>query len=212
MTDSSNLNYIIRELGNPFQSTADSRTIYDHLHRATVSQLDNPTIQHIESLHSSNLSRLKDEGALDLPSKQVGRILVDVFFEYVLHCYPILNCFEFLEFFEADKISLLLLNAIYLAATIYCPDSVIADCGFASKHIASLTFYLRAKSLYDAGYETDTLTVIRSTLLMAHWWGGLLEQKDPWYWLGVASGMAQAIGMHRLCVYLNTRCQYSHSL
>lgn len=212
MTDSSNLNYIIRELGNPFQSTADSRTIYDHLHRATVSQLDNPTIQHIESLHSSNLSRLKDEGALDLPSKQVGRILVDVFFEYVLHCYPILNCSEFLEFFEADKISLLLLNAIYLAATIYCPDSVIADCGFASKHIASLTFYLRAKSLYDAGYETDTLTVIRSTLLMAHWWGGLLEQKDPWYWLGVASGMAQAIGMHRLCVYLNTRCQYSHSL
>lgn len=199
MTDSSNLNYLIQELGNPFRAT-DAHSIYDNLHKTMLAQLDAPTIQYTERLHSSTLRRLRDEGAMELPSKANGRALIEAFFEYVLPSYPILNQSDFLASFEADKASPLLLNAIYLTATIYCPDSVIANYGFLSRHIANLTFYQRAKSLYDADYETDSIAVIQSTLLMAHWWRSPLEQKDPWYWLGVACGIAQALGMHRSCV------------
>jgi hypothetical protein len=38
-------------------------------------------------------------------------------------------------------------------------DSVIAEAGFVSRYVASLTFYQRAKSLYDAGYETEAWIV-----------------------------------------------------
>ena len=92
----------------------------------------------------------------------------------------------------------LLLNAIYMVATIYCPNSLIHEAGFPSRFVACLTFYNRAKDIYDAGVETDTIAVIQATYLLAHWWSDPLEQKDPWYWLGVTTGMAQALGMHRL--------------
>jgi hypothetical protein len=29
---------------------------------------------------------------------------------------------------------------------------------------------------------------------------GLLEPKDPWYWLGISAGLAQALGLHQASV------------
>lgn len=162
-----------------------------------LARLGRPTTQEIEKLHISTIERIKNQGAFDLPSQETSQALLDCYFHFSLAA-PILDKSRFLVTLEEGKSSHLLLNAIYLAATINCSDSVIAGAGFVSRYAASLTFYQRAKSLYDAGYETDAIATIQSTFLMGYWWNGLLEHKDPWYWVGISVGMAQALGLHRM--------------
>ncbi|KAF9242410.1 transcriptional regulator family: Fungal Specific TF [Penicillium roqueforti] len=198
--DSSNLNYLIQQFGNPFVGTTDARPLQDHLHGAMLARLGRPTTQEIEKLHISTIERIKNQGAFDLPSQETSQALLDCYFHFSLAA-PILDKSRFLVTLEEGKSSHLLLNAIYLAATINCSDSVIAGAGFVSRYAASLTFYQRAKSLYDAGYETDAIATIQSTFLMGYWWNGLLEHKDPWYWVGISVGMAQALGLHRIKSY-----------
>lgn len=195
--DSSNLNYLIQQFGNPFGGTTDVRPLQDHLHGAMLGRLGRSTTQEIERIHISTIERLKDQGAFDLPSQETSQALLDAYFHFSLAALPILDRSRFLVSLEEGKFSHLLLNAIYLAATIYCSDSVIADAGFGSRYAASLTFYQRAKALYDSGYETDAIVTIQATFLMCYWWNGLLEHKDPWYWVGISVGMAQALGLHQ---------------
>ncbi|KOS41549.1 hypothetical protein ACN38_g7583 [Penicillium nordicum] len=200
--DSSNLNYLIQQFGNPFGGTTDVRPLQDHLHGAMLARLGGPTTQEIERLRISTNESLNGQGAFDLPSKETSQALLDTYFNFSLAALPILDRSRFLVSLQDGKFSHLLLNAIYIAATVYCSDSVIADAGFASRYAASLTFYRRAKSLYDAGYETDAIVTIQATFLMCYWWNGLLEHKDPWYWLGISVGMAQALGLHQAKSYI----------
>lgn len=195
--DSSNLNYLIQQFGNPFGGTTDVRPLQDHLHGAMLARLGRSTVQEIDRIHISTSESLKKQGAFDLPSQETSQALLDAYFHFSLAALPILDRSRFLVTLDEGKFSHLLLNAIYLAATIYCSDSVIADAGFVSRYAASLIFYQRAKSLYDAGYETDTIVTIQATFLMCYWWNGLLEHKDPWYWVGISVGMAQALGLHQ---------------
>jgi hypothetical protein len=166
-----------------------------------LARVGRSTTQEIERHHKSTIENLKKQGAFDLPSPETSQALLGAYFHYSLAALPILDRSRFLVTLEEGSFSHLLLNAIYLAATSYCSDSVIADAGFPSRYAASLTFYQRAKSLYDAGYETDAIATIQATFLMCHWWSGLLDQKDSWYWLGISAGMALALGMHQVWVY-----------
>ncbi|KAJ6068616.1 transcriptional regulator family: Fungal Specific TF [Penicillium canescens] len=199
--DSSNLNYLIQQFGNPFKGT-DVRSLQDHLQGAMLARVGRSTTQEIDRLRQSTIEHLKVQGAFDLPSPETSQALLNTYFHYSLAALPILDRSRFLVTLEEGSFSHLLLNAIYLAATIYCSDSVIADAGFPSRYAASLTFYQRAKSLYDAGYETDVIATIQATFLMCHWWSGLLDHKDSWYWLGISAGMALALGMHQVKSYV----------
>ncbi|KAL4913060.1 hypothetical protein BDW62DRAFT_214567 [Aspergillus aurantiobrunneus] len=145
--DSSNLNYLIQQCGNPFRTTADTRPLEDLLQEAMLARLGKPTAQHIERLHTADS-------------------LVDTYFRCSFPAMPVLDKLEFLEALQQGTVSRLLLNAVYLAASLYCSDSVIAAAGFTSRYVASLTFYHRAKSLYDAGYETDAVAIIQATFLI----------------------------------------------
>jgi hypothetical protein len=198
--DASNLNYLMQQLGDLFGST-DARPLQDHLQAAMLAQLGKPTTQAIKQFNISTLDHIKQQGAFDLPSQETSQALLDAYFHYSLAALPILDRSRLLVALEDGSFSHLLLNSIYLAASIYCSDSVISDAGFVSRYAASLTFYRRAKFIYDAGYETDAIATIQATFLICHWWSGLLEQKDPWYWLGICTGMAQAMGMHQASVY-----------
>ncbi|OJJ42659.1 hypothetical protein ASPZODRAFT_20186 [Penicilliopsis zonata CBS 506.65] len=193
VVDASNISYLIREFGSPDQT---STPIEECLNRAIRERLDQPTRQHVDSLRSSTLRRLKNEKAFDLPSQAISTVLLDVFFQNSLSALASIEKSDFMDSIQRGTVSHLLLNAVYMVATIYCPDSIINDAGFASRYIASLTFYHRAKDLYDAGHETDAIAVIQATFLLSQWWSGPLEQKDPWYWLGITTGMAQSLENH----------------
>ncbi|KAJ5110534.1 transcriptional regulator family: Fungal Specific TF [Penicillium argentinense] len=200
--DSSNLNYLIQQFGNPFKGTTDARPLQDRLQSAMLTRLGQSTAQEIKQINTSTMNRLKVDGAFDLPSQETSAALLDAYFNYSLAAIPILDKERFLTSVQEGSFSHLLLNAVYLAATCYCSDNVIANAGFVSRYAASLSFYRKAKALYDAGYESDAITTIQATFFICHWWSGLLEHKDPWYWLGISVGIALALGMHQERSYL----------
>lgn len=204
--DSSNLNYLVQQFGNPFGGTTDTRPLQDHLQGAMLARVGMSTAHEIERIHKLAVARLKEDGAFDVPPPETSQALLDVYFLYSLAALPIIDKSDFILHIEKGSCSHLLLNAVYLTATVYCSDSIIATAGFPSRYAASLTFYRRAKMIYDAGYETDTIATMQATLLMCHWWSGLLEPKDPWYWLGISAGLAQALGLHQSSV--RTSLQY----
>ncbi|KAJ6151561.1 fungal-specific transcription factor domain-containing protein [Penicillium chermesinum] len=199
MVDSSNINYLIREFGHPSRLLTDagSQSIEEYLHEALTGRLDQTTVHSIKSRRFGLIDRLRDQGAFDVPAEGIRAALLETFFQTSFSYFPILDRSDFTKRANEGPASHLLLNAIFMVATIYCADSLVTEAGFDSRFTASLTFYHRAKDIYDAGYETDVITVIQSTFLLSHWWSGPLEQKDPWYWLGIAVGMAQAHGMHQ---------------
>ncbi|CAI7589501.1 unnamed protein product [Penicillium pancosmium] len=195
--DSSNLNYLVQQFGNPFGGTTDIRPLEDRLQGAMLARLGKSTEQEIRRVHSNTTERLQQEGAFDLPPPEINEKLLNAYFFHSLAPLPVIDRSRLLESIKQGAASNLLLNAVYLASTIYCSDQTIADAGFLSRYVASLTFYRRAKSLYDAGYENDAVATIQATFLMCYWWSGILEPKDSWYWLGISVGMAQALGMHQ---------------
>jgi hypothetical protein len=61
--------------------------------------------------------------------------------------------------------SLLLLQAILLAGSRVCNNPQLMDAN-GSTTPAAMTFYKRAKALYDANYEDDRVTIVQSLILM----------------------------------------------
>ncbi|CAI4219873.1 unnamed protein product [Parascedosporium putredinis] len=74
----------------------------------------------------------------------------------------------------------------------------ITEAGRRVYNPAALTFYKRAKALYDANYEDDRVTIVQSLLLMGWYWEGPEDvTKNVFYWSRVATIVAQGSGMHR---------------
>ncbi|KAJ5600742.1 hypothetical protein N7450_001809 [Penicillium hetheringtonii] len=195
--DASNLNYLIQQFGNPFRGTADIHPLEDRLQAAMLNRLGLSTTKELDRINTYTTERLRLEGAFEVPSQETSRALLHSYFDHSLASLPVIDRTRFLHSLENNSTSRLLLNAVYLAGTSYCSEEIISAAGFPSRYLASLTFYRRAKALYDAGYEKDAVATIQGTFLICHWWSGLLEPKDPWYWLGISVGMAQALGMHQ---------------
>jgi hypothetical protein len=92
---------------------------------------------------------------------------------------------------------------------------------------AAMTFYKRAKALYDANYEDDRITIVQALILMGWYWEGpegktskkALEfadygrsniaadvTKNVFYWTRVAIVVAQGAGMHRRYLLPHVGC------
>lgn len=67
--------------------------------------------------------------------------------------------------------SLLLLQSVLLAGSRVCQNPQLMDVT-GSTTPAAMTFYKRAKALYDANYEDDRVTIVQSLVLMGWYWEG----------------------------------------
>lgn len=67
--------------------------------------------------------------------------------------------------------SLLLLQSVLLAGSRVCDNPQLKDAS-GSTTPAAMTFYKRAKALYDANYEDDRVTIVQSLVLMGWYWEG----------------------------------------
>lgn len=156
--------------------------------RARLTELDNIEI---DILHQ--------RGAFLLPPRQLCDELIDAYFKWVHPIVPVINRARFMRQYKDPKNppSLLLLQAVLLAGSRVCTNPQLMDAN-GSTTPAALTFYKRAKALYDANYEDDRVTIVQSLLLMGWYWEGPEDvTKNVFYWSRVATIVAQGSGMHR---------------
>ena len=156
--------------------------------KARVNELDN---MEIEILHQ--------RGAFLLPPRALCDELVEAFFKWVAPVVPIINRSRFMRQYRDPKNppSLLLLQAILLAGSRVCTNPQLMDSS-GSTTPAAMTFYKRAKALYDANYEDDRVTIVQALILMGWYWEGPEDvTKNVFYWSRVAIVVAQGSGMHR---------------
>lgn len=156
--------------------------------RARLTELDNVEI---EILHQ--------RGAFLLPPRSLCDELIEAYFKWVHPIVPVINRARFMRQYRDPKNppSLLLLQAVLLAGSRVCTNAQLMDAN-GSTTPAALTFYKRAKALYDANYEDDRVTIVQSLLLMGWYWEGPEDvTKNVFYWSRVATIVAQGSGMHR---------------
>ncbi|ROT39459.1 cutinase transcription factor 1 alpha [Sodiomyces alkalinus F11] len=156
--------------------------------RARLTELD-----HVE------IDILQQRGAFLLPPRSLCDELIDSYFKWVHPIVPVINRTQFMRQYRDPKNppSLLLLQAILLAGSRVCTNPQLMDAN-GSTTPAALTFYKRAKALYDANYEDDRVTIVQSLLLMGWYWEGPEDvTKNVFYWTRVAAIVAQGSGMHR---------------
>lgn len=130
--------------------------------KARVNELDN---MEIDILHQ--------RGAFLLPPRSLCDELVDAFFKWVAPVVPVINRSRFMRQYRDPKNppSLLLLQAVLLAGSRVCTNPQLMDSS-GSTTPAAMTFYKRAKALYDANYEDDRVTIVQSVILMGWYWEG----------------------------------------
>ncbi|CAG9970638.1 unnamed protein product [Clonostachys byssicola] len=156
--------------------------------RARLTALDNVEI---EILHQ--------RGAFLLPPRALCDELIEAYFKWVHPIVPVIDRSRFMRQYRDPKNppSLLLLQAVLLAGSRACDNSQLMDAN-GSTNPAALTFYKRAKALYDANYEDDRVTIVQSLLLMGWYWEGPEDvTNNVFYWTRVAIVVAQGSGMHR---------------
>jgi hypothetical protein len=156
--------------------------------RARLTELDNIEI---DILHQ--------RGAFLLPPRALCDELIEAYFEWVAPIVPVINRNRFMRQYRDPKNppSLLLLQAILLAGSRVCNNPQLMDAN-GSTTPAALTFYKRAKALYDANYEDDRVTIVQALVLMGWYWEGPEDvTKNVFYWSRVATIVAQGSGMHR---------------
>lgn len=156
--------------------------------RARLTELDNVEI---DILHQ--------RGAFLLPPRALCDELIDAYFKWVHPIVPVINRTRFMRQYRDPKNppSLLLLQAVLLAGSRVCNNQQLMDAN-GSTTPAALTFYKRAKALYDANYEDDRVTIVQALLLMGWYWEGPEDvTKNVFYWSRVATIVAQGSGMHR---------------
>ncbi|KAG8629726.1 hypothetical protein KVT40_001345 [Elsinoe batatas] len=172
----------------------------------------------ITELDELEIRILHERGAFLLPPRQLCDELVEDFFTWIAPVVPVINRSKFMRRYRDSKNppSLLLLQAILLAGSRVCSNPQLMDAN-GSTAPAAMTFYKRAKALYDANYEDDRVTIVQALVLMAWWWEGP-EGKDKektelapfarssiasdvtknvFYWSRTAIIVAQGSGMHR---------------
>ena len=137
--------------------------------RARLTDLDN---LEIDILHQ--------RGAFLLPPKPLCDELVDAYFKWVAPVVPIINRSRFMRHYRDPKNppSLLLLQAILLAGSRVCTNPQLMDAN-GSTTPAAMTFYKRAKALYDANYEDDRVTIVQALVLLGWYWEGPEGRRSP---------------------------------
>ncbi|KAG2733985.1 hypothetical protein G9P44_003510 [Scheffersomyces stipitis] len=151
------------------------------------------------SMDAVELEILKLRGAFLLPSFELQLDLINSYFEHVHPLMPVLNRTQFMYKFNDpnDNPSLMLLQAVLLCGCRVSRNPLLFD-SKGSSDLAALTFFRRAKSLYEANYESDPVSVVQTLILIGSYWEGPEDvTKNSFYWTRVAVGLAQGFGFQR---------------
>ena len=151
------------------------------------------------TLDSVELEILKIRGAFLLPNKELSLDLINAYFEHVHPLMPVINRSLFMKKFHDpnDNPSLMVLHAVLLLGCRVSKNPLLLD-SRGTNDLASITFFRRAKALYETNYESDPISIIQTLILIGSYWDGPEDvTKNSFYWTRVAVGLAQGFGFQR---------------
>ena len=156
-------------------------------------------MKRLNDLDNVEMDILHTRGAFLLPPRALCDELVDAYFTWVAPVVPVVNRSRFMRRYQDPKHppSVLLLQAILLAGSRVCKNPQLMDSN-GSTTPAAMTFYKRAKALFDANYEDDRVTIVQAAILMGWYWEGPEDvTRNVFFWSRIACIVAQGSGMHR---------------
>jgi Fungal specific transcription factor domain len=151
-------------------------------------------------LAREDLEYLKAKGCFSLPSTEICTALVDAYFKFVHFLFPIIDAQEFLGRYEShgvQQINLLLLWSMFSVSASYISETLLKKAEYYSRKQFKEDIIKRAKLLFDLSCENDKIILIQSSLLLGFWFQDAADVKQSWYWTGIATSIAQTIGLHR---------------
>lgn len=157
------------------------------------------TSSRLNELDNEEIEILKFRGAFLLPPRDLCDDIVEAYFEKIHPTMPFMNRSQFMRRYNdpVNPPSLLLIQSMLLAGSRVCKNPALFDSS-GSPDLASLTFYKRAKALFDANYEKDSVIMVQSVLMLGWWWEGPEDvTKNSFYWSRVGLSIAQGFGLHR---------------
>ncbi|KAJ3496115.1 hypothetical protein NLG97_g2895 [Lecanicillium saksenae] len=137
------------------------------------------------------------EGPFAVPPRHVSTAILVAYFQWFHPFFPIVDEQDLWQRFELGSLSPLLLQSLLFVGTCHCDKSVIVDSRLGTPSEAKDRFYNRARQLYEADAETDSLVIMQAVTLMSFRRGPITDERDGRYWLGIAISMAQRRGFHR---------------
>ncbi|KAF7596043.1 hypothetical protein BBP40_003823 [Aspergillus hancockii] len=142
--------------------------------------------------------QLNADGAFSYPPNQTCEILLRAYFTWFHPCFPILDRVAVKQSYDRGDISHLLLQSMLFIGVSLCTDEEFERTEFSVRYRAKFLFYSRAKSIYDADWESNKTIKLQSLFLLSSWRGGPSEERDTRFWLEVAISLAQKRGMHMM--------------
>ncbi|KAH7159280.1 cutinase transcription factor 1 beta [Fusarium sp. MPI-SDFR-AT-0072] len=144
---------------------------------------------------------LRSKGALSVPSVPLQSALLQAYVKYVnpympLELFPFLNSINAGDG-QAEKVSLLMYQAVMFAATAFVDIEVLLEAGYANRKAARKSFFQKTRLLYDFDCEPNQLVVVQALLLMTYWYETSEDKKGAWHWIGVAISLAYTLCLHR---------------
>ncbi|KAH9861699.1 hypothetical protein J1614_011452 [Plenodomus biglobosus] len=145
----------------------------------------------------ARMKALQAEGAFSFPPTAVREELLKAYFQWFHPHFAIIDETDFWDLHRDGSVSPLLLQAMLFIGVIHCGEGTLTSLGWGNRHRAKWLFYIRAKDIYDATYESNKIIVIQALFLMSFWRAGALLEKDARHWLGTAISLSQTRALHR---------------
>ena len=145
----------------------------------------------------ARMKTLQADGAFSFPPTAVRLELLKAYFQWFHPHFAIIDEADFWDSHQEGTVSHLLLQAMLFIGVIHSEEPTLTRLGWGNRHRAKWHFYIRAKDIYDATYETNKVIVIQSLFLMSFWRAGALLEKDTRHWLGTAISLSQTKALHR---------------
>ncbi|KAH6986501.1 fungal-specific transcription factor domain-containing protein [Ilyonectria sp. MPI-CAGE-AT-0026] len=152
-------------------------------------------------ISSRDIQYLSEKDALTIPDNDFRDELLRTYVNIVYPFMPALDLEDFIGPIirqdDRNPVSLLLFQAVMFASVTFVDESLLKMRGYRNRKAARKAFFGRVRLLYGLDCEPDRLSLIQALLLMTYWYDRPDDEKDTWYWMGIALSLAQIVGLHR---------------
>ncbi|KAM6529435.1 hypothetical protein FALCPG4_007571 [Fusarium falciforme] len=148
-----------------------------------------------------DIEYLRNKGALTVPDDELQRELFQKYIQYVHPFMPILDLPSLLAPIARGKgsghTSLLVFQAVMFTSAAFIDMDYYIARGQSDRKSVRKMYFERARLLYDQDCESDRMALLQAVLLMTFWYERPEDEKETWYWTGIALSLAQVLGLHR---------------